>query len=211
VTHSAPHRPHGSAIGKYFQRDRPLRDEDLTLKRPNFSKCGTCGRLMDLKSGPARGNFESRYLVCRACKKLHMIPPLGELSAYEHTCPLCNFQVLKIENQETGKSHTVCPKCFKDPPPPPLSVENIADTGGFRCFQCANSACGLAKRTVTFAPCPNRDCSGRLKLIKFEKTQKYAASCDAYPNCKFRYVSSRSLLFISYTKNSLTSNSFAYM
>jgi hypothetical protein len=173
-------------VGRYYRTDYQQNVDELTVRQEKVSKCGTCGRLMDIKVKPTRGTFEAKYLVCRVCKVPHAIPSNGDLSAHAHTCPICNFQVLTVNNRETGKSWTVCPKCFKDPPPPPISIEDAGGTSsGFRCFQCANSACALSKRTVTFAPCPERNCTGRLKINKFEKTQKYAASCDAYPNCKF--------------------------
>jgi DNA topoisomerase-3 len=61
-----------------------------------------------------QGGEESRkrYLFCPTCTIAHAIPR-GEVQAYNHTCPICQFQVITIRNTENQKSHQVCPKCFK--------------------------------------------------------------------------------------------------
>ena len=174
-----------AAIAKYFT---PLGgghaiEEYNTLKR-NFSECGDCHRLMDLKQDEVSKN---RVLHCVSCRKTHQLPNNGTLTANEHKCMIkkvdmmrsCGFQVVNVKNEETQKTHQVCPKCFKDPPGPPFSAENSSD---FRCFACCESSCPLSGNlgSPSIAPCPDPNCNGSLKLQK--NNNKWNLYCDAHKN-----------------------------
>jgi ssDNA-binding Zn-finger/Zn-ribbon topoisomerase 1 len=101
-------------------------------------------------------------------------------------------------NAETGKEHTICPKCFRfgqalsqpshfcsDPPGPPYSTEGFS--GEFRCFMCNHPTCSLASRKVseiTLSPCYEKDCNGTIKLKRAEKTNTLFFGCNKYPSCR---------------------------
>lgn len=75
--------------------------------RASVSECGGCHGRMDLKvfpegrQGPyGRANAaagsetpQRRSLQCHTCNLQLMLPPFGEIAAFDHICPLCNFQV----------------------------------------------------------------------------------------------------------------------
>ena len=170
------------AMDKYFAAESAVAAEEIPIVKRRFSTCGDCNSGMDLrvKTDDYR---EVRYLYCPSCRKLHMIPSKGEITAYEHFCPICNFQVLSVHNRETSKSHYVCPQCFKNPPPAPLSIEDSASE--FRCFKCAHPTCALATNSPDLAPCP--DCPGVLQIRKTKANPpKYFVSCTD-TSCRFSW------------------------
>lgn len=65
------------------------------------------------RGGNGPDGIVSRYLHCATCQRSHFLPGRGTLSTHEARCAICNFQVLTVKNEETGKEHTVCPFCFK--------------------------------------------------------------------------------------------------
>lgn len=83
----------------------------------NFSYCGLCNHLMDIKVEVATnangvvGDDLRKFLYCQHCRKMFNLPK-GELRPHEIRCMLCNYQVLYVLNRETNKEHTVCPNCF---------------------------------------------------------------------------------------------------
>eukprot|EP01041_Mallomonas_annulata_P002383 gene2383-4627_t len=89
--------------------------------------------------------------------------------------------VLICRNPTTNKEHTICPKCFRDPPGPPDAEAGAMD---FRCFNCAHS-CPLAGRTaggdIPIAPCAAPGCEGIIRIKRLEKG--IVGSCSAYPAC----------------------------
>lgn len=170
------------SMDRYIGADGGLDADDLHVVKHRVSTCGDCGSKMDMRI-KEDGHREVRYLYCARCTKLNQIPSNGEISAHEHICPICNFQVLSVQNIETEKTHTICPRCFKSPPPAPMNIE---DGGGdFRCFQCAHPTCALAGNTPAFAPCP--ECpQGSLKLKKTNsQPPKTFAGCSDR-NCKYK-------------------------
>ncbi|CAM9368812.1 unnamed protein product, partial [Ectocarpus fasciculatus] len=150
-----------------------------------FSRCGQCGRGMDLKGSDAgRGDARAqRLLSCSPCGRSYLLPAKGEITPHDHTCPICNFQVVTMRNAETGKSHTLCPMCYKNPPGPPASSEGVSE---LRCYACAH-ACPLAGTVqggnAAVAPCAEVGCrDGQMKLKKNERG--YMLGCSSYPNCR---------------------------
>jgi len=85
----------------------------------------------------------SRFLVCQneACHMVLPVPSKHEqsLRACRHICPICNFQVLTVRNQGTGKEHNLCPFCFNNVP-----RDLHPDQAELRCFQCCHPSCPLA-------------------------------------------------------------------
>jgi DNA topoisomerase-3 len=182
-----------AAFDKYFARGAgagPVENmTDIRILQRRFSRCGLCHNLMDLKIGTVRAGVESRCLACSACNKSFQVPLNGELSAHEKSCPICNFQVVSVLNTDKGTTYTLCPKCFREPPPPPFSIEGELYTSGFSCFKCVNTACSLASnKSVSFSPCPEPRCQGQLHIRKSEKNHivKFFAGCNKYPQCNFR-------------------------
>ena len=158
---------------------------DWRTVRREFSTCGDCDSQMALKTVTADGGRKQRALACGTCSTTHEIPSGDhKLEAIDFKCRICNFQVLKVTNTSTDKSHHVCPSCFKKPP---------ADFGGegeMRCFKCTHSDCKLA--TGTAGPgggdAPVRKCTKCRQLsamvLKRSPNGGYRLSCKAYPACK---------------------------
>mgnify|MGYP003385921958 CR=1 FL=1 len=114
-----------AALGKHFQGIGLGPAAQYEVVTRNVSSCGVCHDGMDLKvqiqdnaaTATAARNNPSRFLFCSTCEEAHPVPKKGELSQCEDLCPLCSFQVLTVRNVETQKTHTICPKCFSEPPP----------------------------------------------------------------------------------------------
>lgn len=108
------------ALGKYFQGVGGGAANQHQLLARNVSACGVCHNGMDLKvhlsDNTAARNNPRRFLFCGSCQTAHSMPKKGELSQCEDLCPICSFQILTVTNPDTAKSHTICPKCFGDPP-----------------------------------------------------------------------------------------------
>lgn len=175
------------AVEKYMGRaDANNRNDqaNMNIVSRRLSSCGKCGTQMDLKASGAQGEANTqRILFCAQCNESNMIPSRGEISAHNHICPICNYQVLSVRNTETGKTYTVCPRCYSNPPGPPDSEEGADE---LRCFSCAHD-CPLAGAVkggnLTVAPCYENGCrDGEMKLKKNERG--YMLGCSKYPGCK---------------------------
>ena len=79
------------------------------------------------------------------------VVPGGDLASHGHRCPLDQFQVLSVTNTATGKTHQICPKCFKDPPAEATGGKAV---DGLRCFACL-ADCPLASGSKVLRPCPS--------------------------------------------------------
>lgn len=96
------------AIAKHYvnnQDDMPT----MVVLLAHFSKCGRCDELMDL----TKDNGDNRFVACSACQDKFLLPPRGDLTANTKICVICNFQVINVVSNDTNKSHTICPKCFR--------------------------------------------------------------------------------------------------
>ena len=79
---------------------------------------GRGGRGPVVREGPQRD--AQKFLVCpnAACGVVLSVPSktVQVLTPFAHRCPICNFQVVHVRNQETAKDHKLCPYCFNNPP-----------------------------------------------------------------------------------------------
>jgi DNA topoisomerase-3 len=174
------------AVEKYMGAGANNRNdqENMNVIARNISMCGKCGNKMDLKaSGAPDDPASQRILSCAQCNQVHMVPARGDITPHAHICPICNFQVLSVRNTETGRSYTLCPMCYKNPPGPPDSEEGAND---LRCFSCAHD-CPLAGvvqgGNSVVAPCYEAGCrDGEMKLKKNERG--FILGCSKYPGCK---------------------------
>ena len=120
-----------------------------------------------------------RHLYCSTCNEVHLLPPKGLLTAHTLRCLICNYQVLSVRNRDTNKEHTLCPSCFSNPPPAPLSDGIIND---FRCMSCAHTACPLAGKMmgddIDIVLCPESRCQHFMKLKK-TKNGNYMLTCSS--------------------------------
>lgn len=98
-------------------------------------------------AGAGRESRSERFLVCpnAACGVVLQVPSkaVQSLSPFAHRCPICNFQVIHIRNQETGKDHKICPYCFNHAP-----QDLHPGANDLRCFQqlWLHDACVLSVR-----------------------------------------------------------------
>lgn len=177
-----------AAMTKYFATlgQGNEENENYQMLDGNFSLCGNCQRKMELRVVGAadrgrngrrnnnnnQNNNENRYLYCTRCSQAHVLPTRGELQPHEVSCAICKFQVLSVHNAGTNKTHTICPQCFSNTPPPPEGIEGIAE---FRCFSCAKEGCPLALRLsrgsdADIAKCADSKCKdGKMRLKRNPK------------------------------------------
>ena len=158
---------------------------DWRTVRRQFSVCGQCDELMALKTAPQDGRKKKRAVSCGTCMETHELPPGDhKLEAHDFKCRICNFQVIKVTNASTDKSHYVCPHCFMKPP-----ADFSGESGGMRCFKCAHTDCKLATGSNTgegAAAAPVRSCTQcrQPMLLKRSPAGLWRLSCNGYPNCK---------------------------
>lgn len=181
------------AVARHFPRLGATNDNSTVLQ-VNFSECGTCNTLMALKQASNNGNnnrnaFPQKLLYCGTCTLGFTLPrgrlvPMMEGNA-RVKCPICQYQVLKVLQGDgfTGNEHTVCPKCYSDPP----MEHGGAQNGQFRCFQCQHPTCRLASRTqggdVEVFKCPF--CPQGQVFLK-ATTKGFILSCNAgQGNCSY--------------------------
>eukprot|EP00467_Chlorarachnion_reptans_P000826 CAMPEP_0114491312 /NCGR_PEP_ID=MMETSP0109-20121206/2931_1 /TAXON_ID=29199 /ORGANISM="Chlorarachnion reptans, Strain CCCM449" /LENGTH=930 /DNA_ID=CAMNT_0001668033 /DNA_START=287 /DNA_END=3075 /DNA_ORIENTATION=- len=149
--------------------------KDYTTIRREFSRCG-CGSMMaQRKSG------EKRLLKCHSCSQVCLLPR-GNIRSFDFHCPLCNFQILEIENSKTKKSHKICPHCFNNPPAKDIEDMGSNDGRGFRCFQCSETKCEMATKRVETPVLPCSQCSG-VMVLKLTKNKRYMLGCNNHPAC----------------------------
>ncbi|CAM9756027.1 unnamed protein product, partial [Heterosigma akashiwo] len=114
------------------------------VTRANFSKCGRCQQMMDLKpTGNGRRGGGGRLAYCRACTTGYPLPRNGRLEPHPHTCPLCGFQVLAVAQGKVRTAGYAVPHCFNIAPGGRCGASSA--TGGLRCFMCSAN-CALAGR-----------------------------------------------------------------
>jgi len=181
------------SLGKYFRGVGHGPANQYQLVTRNVSACGICHNGMDLKvqvqdNTTARNisgrNVPSRFLFCESCQTAHTLPKKGDFVQCEDLCPICSFQILTVTNTETRKTHTICPKCFGDPP---SEFAEPGVSGEFRCFACSHPSCSHASRRSSdktpFCPCFHPHCDGALTLRKVDG-KGFVAGCTNYPDCK---------------------------
>ena len=168
-----------------------------------FSTCGVCNGLMDLKHREVQGHDNNNnaggaggggggvkkqvFLSCESesCQVVYPLPAKGSLSAHEHRCPLCDFQVLNVGpgHGYNGNGYTLCPKCFRDPP------EGAKQNEDFRCFQCSAANCKLAQGVQggDLAVLKCRTCNGEHDVtMRKTKAGKFMLTCAGHssePKC----------------------------
>ena len=64
-------------------------------------------------NGMRAGNIENavRFTYCKNCEKGYKLPR-GDLTPNLVNCAICHFQAINV-TKPNGKSHTICPQCFK--------------------------------------------------------------------------------------------------
>lgn len=193
------------AIGRRFSRLGTDNRTTETIEH-QFSLCGSCNAMMDLKringGGNNRNDTPSKLLFCGTCQQGHMLPR-GSMKAKVEAetgrlpikCPICSFQVVQVLRGEgyTGNGYHFCPKCYSDPP-----IEHGGVAGAdFRCFLCTNRNCELATGSagaeIIVFPCPFCSRSsprnhpvGQVRLKK--QSTGYNLGCSNWKNpinCKY--------------------------
>ncbi|KAF2078252.1 hypothetical protein CYY_000442 [Polysphondylium violaceum] len=106
----------------------------ITVAAPNFSKCGKCQAMMDLKL-----DGHKRILFCNSCKIVTPLPNNGEIRPSNHICPICKYQALEIQSSPDKRPYNVCPHCRLNHP---AFVQDKSQP--FPCFKCTFSSCPLA-------------------------------------------------------------------
>lgn len=157
----------------------------------DFSRCGACSSLMQLKQ-QGDGHRAKRALVCAQCGTF-MMPHRGTLEPVAGPpCPLCQFQVVRVLNNETNRSHTVCPYCITHPPATQAANPERVSSD-FRCFKCAQDGCPYASGTpashANVARCPKcaSPCSIRTWPSQDGSTV-FKVACRDWSSCKWSYT-----------------------
>lgn len=186
---------------------------------PSFLRCGVCRGQMDLKGSetggiPPRGRGRGgaanhsrgrgrgrglrhpsirrdgvdRAVHCSQCERTLKVPRNGILEAISHECPNCQYQIVSVTNTTSNYKHTICPKCLNDPPQD-ITINPERKTSEFRCFNCTNTACSMARGTPAshgdVAKCPKcgRDCS----LRESRDGNSKMVSCTGGRDCNWVY------------------------
>lgn len=134
-------------LEKYFPSSMAQRA--LQTIASNFTRCGACGNMTTLKQ--SAGQHPQRSIYCDTCEKSYALPGKHELQPANHTCPICQFQVVAVRNTDKNTTFHVCPYCFNHPPPDAIEDIGPALSSGMRCFQCARPDCALANKSITHA------------------------------------------------------------
>lgn len=137
-------------------------------------------------SSTSNGNNVDRCVHCDRCQRSLKMPRNGQLQPTGIDCPICNYEVIRVSNASTGTEHTICPKCLNDPPiDDALNPEQKQSE--FRCFNCTNVACELARgvsaNDMDVAKCPlcARSCAlraGREATTRFISCTGRGTACD---------------------------------
>jgi DNA topoisomerase-3 len=164
-----------TAMSQHFR----LAGTAAALVQANFSSCGHCGRQMDLKS-----EGQSQLLFCATCTKSYDLPKFGALSATNHACAICRFQVIESSNEERGTKFNFCPFCYSNPP---AEQAGGSFAQGFTCRSCTHATCPLARGTSSTPVCPCPKCRSRMLTIKRRDNGAFYLSCK-YPDCTQQIV-----------------------
>ncbi|XP_049851141.1 uncharacterized protein LOC126325479 [Schistocerca gregaria] len=162
------------ALSRYFNPIGTL----FKSEQPGFSKCGKCGRQMSLRLL----DNDRHSLHCEHCDESFVIP-LGKVYAFEHTCPICSYQVVRVLTLKEKMIH-VCPYCYNYPPaqfsskPPDSSIRML-------CLACPATNCELSRRARSsdafVRSCPV--CGAKMVLRTSKTNQKKFLACTNYPGC----------------------------
>ena len=121
-----------------------------------------------------------RLLRCTTCEKNYKLP-LGPASAFDHICPLCNFQVVRIKGKNS--EYTVCPNCYNGGQTP--DIEEVGNNNHLPCYKCTHSACKLSQGVeggdIAIAACSSCG-SGELRLRR-TKNGKFHINCSSGQAC----------------------------
>jgi len=164
--------------------------------RPEVTRCGFCSNRLALKqlnqptarrSGNMRANEPvRRALTCTSCQLNLVMPPFGTLSAFGATCPICGFEVVRIENSERHTEYKICPKCYNDPPSGREVNASGQPRGAFRCYNGSHARCPLATAVIGGTDTVCCVCPGCSSPCNVRKTNLFRVSCSS-SNCSFAY------------------------
>ena len=192
-----------AAVARNFTRLGAADNTAVTLQR-NFSLCGDCGGLMDLKQRGGGGRQQQRQrnnqnvrappkiLYCSTCAGGLELPrgnpqPMTDPQNRDQPfrCPICQYQVIRLGPGDgyTGNGYQTCPRCYADAPAE-FGGAATAGAGSFRCFNCTHSTCSLSGGTaggdINVFPCPfcqrSGNGDGKVRLKKTPRT--YLLSCS---------------------------------
>jgi len=157
-----------------------------TLLADAFSRCGQCGNMCELQESQGSGQpYPTRFLHCAVCQ-FNLKVPSHTLHPHSHTCPICNFQVLTVNNEQRNTTYNLCPYCFNHPPAQYSDIEDGGGSfGGFRCFSCKHPDCALSNKTrgnLSSDPVRVCPCGGMMTLKQFPNGAYYLG-CTNYPQC----------------------------
>ena len=94
------------------------------------------------------GQIPQKIIYCLNCQKSLPLPISrnADYRPYDHTCPICSYQVITAFNTEKNTSHHLCPQCFNYPPQ--QDIEDATQVlNGMRCFQCTKPECALSNKS----------------------------------------------------------------
>jgi len=186
------------ALDEVFRRTfvQPNATNSWRIVQPEVTRCGDCSNRLALKQlnqpgtrsrGSTRTNEPvRRALTCSSCQLNLVMPPFGTLHAHGASCPICRFEVVRVENSERNTEYKICPKCYNDPPSGREVNASGQSRGAFRCFNCSHAGCPLATAVVggsdtVCCVCPW--CSGPCSV---RKTNLFRVSCRS-SSCNFAY------------------------
>ncbi|XP_019849486.1 PREDICTED: DNA topoisomerase 3-beta-1-like isoform X2 [Amphimedon queenslandica] len=129
-----------------------------------LSRCGKCLRYMTyIPVKPQR-------LHCKHCDETYSLPQNGSIKLYkEIKCPLDGFEIV-IFSGPRGKTYTVCPYCYSNPPFSTVSK-------GMSCSTCPHQSCPQAMNQLSIDHCPS--CDNGTLLLDPSSGPKWKMYCNS--------------------------------
>ncbi|CAF3581946.1 unnamed protein product [Adineta steineri] len=132
-----------------------------------FVRCGKCRRYMKLiESRPSR-------LHCEICKDTYNLPQNGLIKTFkELKCPLDEFELVQYAANNNGKSFSLCPYCYNNPPFPDMH-KNAG------CNECTHPTCRYSLGHNGICAC--YICKQGVFVLDTTATPKYRLACNKCP------------------------------
>lgn len=208
-------QPIGTSMQTLTVQGTGIPPNTRTAVDTSFSRCGTCHNMMELRGALLNTEGSNRtsstavqfVIYCVTCQEGWPMPrDIKRVTPHEHTCPLCQYQVVRAIRQDRNSANEriteICPKCFTQPPPAyntsASTDANYARILDMPCYKCSAPNCSLAKGLPSIGGNTNSSGTGESNdgtsvtvcgrqgtcrgMMKLKRTQagKFFLSCDQY-------------------------------
>ena len=154
-----------------------------TVVDERFFSCGQCGGDVALMT-QKKGSTMVRYLQCNSCNLVLSLPGKGTLNVLPQICPICHFQVIRVQND--SQSYSICSHCYSNPSSSnTIDIENLRVGARLTCFKCSASCPFAQPLSTPIGPC--YDCRhGELQLRQSRNEEKVTSIRCSNSSCRCR-------------------------